>query len=125
MVKVSYEDVNQKFLRSLSPEWNTHTIVWRNKACDRFITLSLYDSLQHCEDLRNLSQPNNLQIDNEDLQQINPDDLEEMDLRWQMAMLTIRARRFLKNTRRKLTVNGNETIGFDKSSPARPPPPRS
>ncbi|GJX33099.1 putative ribonuclease H-like domain-containing protein [Tanacetum coccineum] len=31
------------------------------------------------------------------------------------AMLTIRARRFLKNIRRKLTVNGNETIGFDKS----------
>ncbi|GJS48127.1 putative ribonuclease H-like domain-containing protein [Tanacetum coccineum] len=29
--------------------------------------------------------------------------------------LTIRARRFLNNTRRKLTVNGNETIGFDKS----------
>ncbi|GJR69162.1 hypothetical protein Tco_0015227 [Tanacetum coccineum] len=42
-------------------------------------------------------------------------DLEEMDLRWQMAMLTIRARRFLKNTRRKLIFNGNETIGFDKS----------
>ncbi|GJW88072.1 putative ribonuclease H-like domain-containing protein [Tanacetum coccineum] len=41
--------------------------------------------------------------------------LEEMDLRWQMAMLTMRARRFLKNTGRKLTVNGNETIGFDKS----------
>nr|GEU96496.1 hypothetical protein [Tanacetum cinerariifolium] len=30
-------------------------------------------------------------------------------------MLTMRARRFLKNTRRKLTVNSNETIGFDKS----------
>ncbi|GJU67341.1 ribonuclease H-like domain-containing protein [Tanacetum coccineum] len=42
-------------------------------------------------------------------------DIEEMDLRWQMAMLTMRARRFLKNTGRKLTVNGNETIGFDKS----------
>nr|GEY58766.1 ribonuclease H-like domain-containing protein [Tanacetum cinerariifolium] len=38
-----------------------------------------------------------------------------MDLRWQMAMLTIRARIFLKNTRRKLSLNGNETIGFDKS----------
>ncbi|GKF14505.1 putative ribonuclease H-like domain-containing protein [Tanacetum coccineum] len=38
-----------------------------------------------------------------------------MDLRWKMAMLTMRARRFLKNTRRNLTVNGNETIGFDKS----------
>ncbi|GJW67406.1 ribonuclease H-like domain-containing protein [Tanacetum coccineum] len=41
--------------------------------------------------------------------------MEEIDLRWQMAMLTMRARRFLKNTGRKLTVNGNETIGFDKS----------
>ncbi|GJU80876.1 ribonuclease H-like domain-containing protein, partial [Tanacetum coccineum] len=30
-------------------------------------------------------------------------------------MLTIRAKRFLKNTGRKLTINGNETIGFDKS----------
>ncbi|GJR56069.1 ribonuclease H-like domain-containing protein [Tanacetum coccineum] len=36
-------------------------------------------------------------------------------LRWQMAMLAMRARRFLKNSRRKLTVNGTETIGFDKS----------
>ncbi|GKA53765.1 putative ribonuclease H-like domain-containing protein [Tanacetum coccineum] len=43
------------------------------------------------------------------------DDMEEIDLRWQMAMLTMRAKRFLKNTGRKLTVNGNETIGFDKS----------
>ncbi|GJV67808.1 putative ribonuclease H-like domain-containing protein [Tanacetum coccineum] len=47
--------------------------------------------------------------------QIHPDDLEEMDLRWKMAMLTMRARRFLKNTGRKVTINGNETIGFDKS----------
>ncbi|GKA23790.1 hypothetical protein Tco_0709823 [Tanacetum coccineum] len=61
------------------------------------------------------SQPNSPQLKNEDLQQIHPNDLEEMDLRWQMAMLTMRARRFLKNTGRKLTVNGNETIGFDKS----------
>ncbi|GKD14230.1 ribonuclease H-like domain-containing protein, partial [Tanacetum coccineum] len=38
-----------------------------------------------------------------------------MDLRWQMAMLNMRARRFLKNTGRKLTVNSNEIIGFDKS----------
>ncbi|GJR59813.1 putative ribonuclease H-like domain-containing protein [Tanacetum coccineum] len=55
------------------------------------------------------------QLAHEDLQQIHPDDIEEMDLRWQMALLTMRARRFLKNTRRNLTVNDNETIGFDKS----------
>ncbi|GJR76881.1 putative ribonuclease H-like domain-containing protein [Tanacetum coccineum] len=62
-----------------------------------------------------VSQPNILQLVNEDLQQIHPDDMKEMDLRWQMAMLTMRARKFLKNTGRKLIVNGNETIGFDKS----------
>ncbi|GJU47415.1 hypothetical protein Tco_1204681 [Tanacetum coccineum] len=61
------------------------------------------------------SQPNSPQLVHEDLQQIHPYDLKEMDLRWQMAMLTMRARRFLKNIGRKLTINGNETIGFDKS----------
>ncbi|GKC75665.1 hypothetical protein Tco_1126439 [Tanacetum coccineum] len=61
------------------------------------------------------NQPNSPQLVHEDLQQIHPDDMEEMDLRWQMAMFTIRARRFLKNTGMKLTVNGNGTIGFDKS----------
>ncbi|GJU16045.1 hypothetical protein Tco_1144011 [Tanacetum coccineum] len=30
--KLSQEDVNKKLLRSLSPEWNTHDVVWRNKA---------------------------------------------------------------------------------------------
>ncbi|GJU62250.1 putative ribonuclease H-like domain-containing protein [Tanacetum coccineum] len=61
------------------------------------------------------SQPNSPQLDNEDLQQIHLDDLEEIDLRWQMAMLTMRARRFLKNTRRKFSMNGTESIGFDKN----------
>ncbi|GJX81974.1 putative ribonuclease H-like domain-containing protein [Tanacetum coccineum] len=61
------------------------------------------------------SQLNNSQLAHEDLQQIHPDDLEEMDLRWKMAMLTMRARRFLKNKCRKLTINGNESVGFDKS----------
>ncbi|GJR80228.1 ribonuclease H-like domain-containing protein [Tanacetum coccineum] len=32
-----------------------------------------------------------------------------------MAMLTMRERRFLKNTGRKFSMNGTETIGFDKS----------
>ncbi|GJR04475.1 putative ribonuclease H-like domain-containing protein [Tanacetum coccineum] len=61
------------------------------------------------------SNNNNSITNGADLQKIHPDDLEEMDLRWEMAMLTIRARRFLKNTGRKLTINGNESVGFDKS----------
>ncbi|GKC33136.1 hypothetical protein Tco_1040430 [Tanacetum coccineum] len=51
----------------------------------------------------------------QDLQQINPDDLEEMDLRWNIAMLTMRAIRFLKNIVRKLDMANKERIGFDKS----------
>ncbi|GJV22756.1 hypothetical protein Tco_1375451 [Tanacetum coccineum] len=38
-----------------------------------------------------------------------------MDLKWQMAMLTMRARRFLNKTGRKINANGSETIGFNKS----------
>ncbi|GJX63156.1 ribonuclease H-like domain-containing protein [Tanacetum coccineum] len=179
--KISQEDVNQKLLRSLSPEWNTHAVVWRNKAnLDTMSMDDLYNNLKvykpevkgmsssssstqnmafvsssnnnnsstngavstaqavntangvsaantqvNASNIDNLSdavicaflasQPNNPQLAHEDLQQIHPDDLEEMDLRWQMAMLTMRARRFLKNTGRKLTINGNESVGFDKS----------
>nr|GEX80747.1 hypothetical protein [Tanacetum cinerariifolium] len=61
------------------------------------------------------SQSNSIKLDNKDLKQIDPDDLEEMDLKWQMAMLTMRARRFLQKTRRNLGVKGTETIGFDKT----------
>nr|GEW99402.1 hypothetical protein [Tanacetum cinerariifolium] len=79
--KLSQEDVNQKLLRSLSPD-----------------------------------QSNSPQLVHEDLEQIHPDGMEEMDLRWQMDMLTMRDKRFLKKTGRKLTVNGNETIVFYKSN---------
>nr|GEU79250.1 ribonuclease H-like domain-containing protein [Tanacetum cinerariifolium] len=41
------KDVNQKFLRSLSPEWNTYTIVWRNKPdIDTWSLDDLYNNLK-------------------------------------------------------------------------------
>ncbi|GKF95437.1 hypothetical protein Tco_0288172, partial [Tanacetum coccineum] len=49
--------------------------------------------------------PNSPQMSREDLEQIDLDDLEEMDLQWEKAMLTIRARRFIKLTGRQLDVN--------------------
>ncbi|GJR67092.1 hypothetical protein Tco_0013157 [Tanacetum coccineum] len=66
------------------------------------------------------------QLDNEVLATINPDDLKGLDLiyrsgtlgwQWLYAvMLTIGQKGgFLKNTRRKLTVNGMKPIGFDSS----------
>nr|GEV98438.1 uncharacterized mitochondrial protein AtMg00810-like [Tanacetum cinerariifolium] len=61
------------------------------------------------------SQPNSTKLVNEDLEQIHPNDLDELDLKWQMAMLTMRARRFLKNTGRKLNLTGNDSVAFDKT----------
>nr|GEX66334.1 hypothetical protein [Tanacetum cinerariifolium] len=55
------------------------------------------------------------QLDNEDLKQNDVDDLEEMDLIWQMAMLTMRAKRFLQKTGRNLGANGPTSMGFDMS----------
>nr|GFC05199.1 ribonuclease H-like domain-containing protein [Tanacetum cinerariifolium] len=52
------------------------------------------------------SQPNFPQLAREDLEQIDPDDREEMDLRSEIAMLKIRARRFIKRTSRNLDING-------------------
>ncbi|GJS92468.1 retrovirus-related pol polyprotein from transposon TNT 1-94 [Tanacetum coccineum] len=61
------------------------------------------------------NQSNSPQLDNEDLEQIDNDDLKEMDLKWQVAMLTIRVKRFLKKTGRNINFNGKETVGFDKT----------
>nr|GEV47557.1 ribonuclease H-like domain-containing protein [Tanacetum cinerariifolium] len=46
---------------------------------------------------------------------IDVDDLEEMDLRWQMAMLTMQARRFLQKTGKNLGANSPTSMGFDMS----------
>ncbi|GKC29956.1 hypothetical protein Tco_1037250 [Tanacetum coccineum] len=159
--KLSQKDVNQKLLRSLSPEWNTHAVVWMNKAdLDTMSMDDLYNNLKVYElevkgmysssssihNMAFVSSSNNNTISTNravntaqavntahgvstastqvnDAYSTNIDnlsdaviyDMEEMDLRWQMAMLTMRARRFLKNIGRKLTVNGNETISLDKS----------
>nr|GEZ53848.1 hypothetical protein [Tanacetum cinerariifolium] len=59
------------------------------------------------------SQSSSPQLNNEDLKQIDADDLEEIDLKWQMAMLTMRARKFLQKTGRNLGVNGPTSMGFD------------
>ncbi|GJZ82835.1 hypothetical protein Tco_0648008, partial [Tanacetum coccineum] len=40
------------------------------------------------------NQPNGSQLVHEDLEQIHEDDLEEMDLKWQLALLSMRTRRF-------------------------------
>ncbi|KAJ9563108.1 hypothetical protein OSB04_008268 [Centaurea solstitialis] len=53
---------------------------------------------------------------NDDLDQINADDLEEMDIKWQMTMLTLRMKRFIRRTgRNNFDVKRGDKAGFDKS----------
>ncbi|GJW11218.1 ribonuclease H-like domain-containing protein [Tanacetum coccineum] len=55
------------------------------------------------------------QLVHEDLEQIHEDDLEEIDLKWQLALLSMRARRYFQRTGKKITINGSDTAGYDKS----------
>ncbi|GJU27904.1 ribonuclease H-like domain-containing protein [Tanacetum coccineum] len=61
------------------------------------------------------NQPNGSQLVHEDLEQIYEDNLEETDFKWQLALLSIRARRYYQRTRKKITINGSDIAGYDKS----------
>nr|GEU48798.1 hypothetical protein [Tanacetum cinerariifolium] len=61
------------------------------------------------------SQSNGSQIKYEDINQIDEDDIKEMDIKWNMALLSMRADIFWKKTRKKITIQGTNVAGFDKS----------
>ncbi|GKC96837.1 ribonuclease H-like domain-containing protein, partial [Tanacetum coccineum] len=61
------------------------------------------------------TQPQGSQLVHEDLEQLHNDDLEEMDLKWNMALLSMRARKFYQRTGRKIIIDGSNTAGYDKS----------
>ncbi|GJS47522.1 hypothetical protein Tco_0597643 [Tanacetum coccineum] len=98
--------------RAVNTTQGVNTASTQGAADSSTIVENLSDAVIYSFFVSQLSIP---QLDNEDLQQIHPDDLEEMDLRWNIAMLTMRARRFLKNTGKKLDMANKERIGFDKS----------
>nr|GEX04603.1 putative ribonuclease H-like domain-containing protein [Tanacetum cinerariifolium] len=50
-----------------------------------------------------------------DLEQIHENDLEEIDLKWQLALLSMRARRYFQRTGKKTTINRSDTTGYDKT----------
>nr|GEX98115.1 ribonuclease H-like domain-containing protein [Tanacetum cinerariifolium] len=97
-VSLSQKDINLKFLRSLPSEWRTHILIWKNKTDLEEQSFDyLFNSLKIYES------------------KIDADDFKEMDLKWQMTMLKMRARRFLQRTRRNIGANGPTSMGFDMS----------
>nr|GEY16398.1 hypothetical protein [Tanacetum cinerariifolium] len=55
------------------------------------------------------------QIKFEDINWIDEDDMEEMAIKWNMALLSMRADRFWKKTWKKISIQGTDVAGFDKS----------
>nr|GEY03577.1 hypothetical protein [Tanacetum cinerariifolium] len=125
-VSLSKKDVNLKFLRSFPSEWKIHTLIWRNKADledqsldDLFNSLKFYETeVKHSSSTVSAASSISVvcaKLPVSSLPNIDVDDLEEMDLRWQMAMLAMRARRFLQKTGKNLGDNGPTYMGFDMS----------
>ncbi|GJZ27461.1 putative ribonuclease H-like domain-containing protein [Tanacetum coccineum] len=59
--------------------------------------------------------PNGSNILHQDLEQIHEDDLEAMDLKWQLSLLSMRAKRYYQRTGKKIFINVNDTARYDKS----------
>nr|GEV72768.1 hypothetical protein [Tanacetum cinerariifolium] len=79
-----------------------------------FVSSNSTNSTSSTSEVHNIAYGVSTAHTQEDLEQIDPDDLEEMDLHWEMAMLIIRARRFIKRIGRNLDINGQK-IDFDRS----------
>ncbi|GJV40011.1 ribonuclease H-like domain-containing protein [Tanacetum coccineum] len=56
------------------------------------------------------------QVAYEDFEQIDKLDLEEMDIKWQMAMLSVRVNKFEKKARRKIEFDKKEVVRFNKKA---------
>ncbi|GJV04051.1 ribonuclease H-like domain-containing protein [Tanacetum coccineum] len=132
---VSTEDANQKFLRSLPSAWLNQSSTTSSSNLQNVAFVSENTNIQnvstklmvfpihlviipkHEQHHRSLlaSQSSCPQLDHEDLDQVDEYDLEEMDLKWQVAMISMRIKKFYKKTGRKLQFDAKEPVGFDKT----------
>nr|GEV89694.1 PGR5-like protein 1A, chloroplastic [Tanacetum cinerariifolium] len=60
------------------------------------------------------SQSTGSQIKFKDVNQIDEDDIEEMDIKWNMHLLSMRADKFWKKTGKKISIQGSDVAEFDK-----------
>ncbi|GJY65963.1 putative ribonuclease H-like domain-containing protein [Tanacetum coccineum] len=83
-----------------------------NTASPQVSTASFSDNVVYAFMVEN---PNGSNLLQQDLEQIHEDDLEAMDLKWQLSLLSMRAKRYFQRTGNKIFINANDTVGYDKS----------
>nr|GFC67305.1 hypothetical protein [Tanacetum cinerariifolium] len=113
-VEVEKDDLNQKFLASLAPEWMMHTITKSSSNSQNMAFISSSKNSSGNEDgniacvsttsttfptgsvnVATISQDTASAM-KMDINQIDEDDMEEMDIKWSMALLSMRADKFWK-----------------------------
>nr|GEX36829.1 hypothetical protein [Tanacetum cinerariifolium] len=83
-----------------------------NTASPQVSTANFSDNVVYAFMVEN---PNGSNLLQQDLEQIYEDDLEAIDLRWQLSLLSMRAKRYFQRTGKKIFINANDTAGYDKS----------
>ncbi|GJW87386.1 hypothetical protein Tco_0162726 [Tanacetum coccineum] len=91
-----------------------------NAASPQVNTASVSDNTVYAFMVEN---PNGSNVLHQDLEQIHEDDLEAMDLKWQLSLLSVRAKKYYQRTGKKIFINANDIAGKqgnneDKSSKA-------
>ncbi|GKB36320.1 ribonuclease H-like domain-containing protein [Tanacetum coccineum] len=83
-----------------------------NTASPQVCTISISDNTVYAFMVEN---PNGSNVLHQDLEQIHEDDLEAMDLKWQLSLLSVRAKKYYQRTGKKIFINGNDIARYDKS----------
>ncbi|GKF28348.1 hypothetical protein Tco_0094690, partial [Tanacetum coccineum] len=114
------EDINLKFLRGLPSSWSQVALTLKTKETPSFSSSTTYSAPSSSKArshssgnvlqdvLHSLVAESEQQVAYEDFEQIDKLDLEEMDIKWQMAMLSVRVNKFEKKAGRKIKFDKKE-----------------
>ncbi|GJZ71111.1 putative ribonuclease H-like domain-containing protein, partial [Tanacetum coccineum] len=83
-----------------------------NAASPQVYTASVSDNTVYAFMVEN---PNGSNVLHQDLEQIHEDDLEAIDLKWQLSLLSVRAKKYYQRTDKKIFINANDIARYDKS----------
>ncbi|GKE14480.1 putative ribonuclease H-like domain-containing protein, partial [Tanacetum coccineum] len=83
-----------------------------NTASPQVSTASVSDNTVYAFMVEN---PNGSNVLHQDLEQIHEDDLEAMNLKWQLSLLSVKAKKYYQRTGKKIFINVNDIAGYDKS----------
>ncbi|GJY64053.1 hypothetical protein Tco_0465513, partial [Tanacetum coccineum] len=79
-----------------------------NAASPQVSTASISDKAVYAFMVKN---PNGSNVLHQDLEQIHEDDLEAMDLKWQLSLLSVRAKKYYQRTGKKIFIKANDIAG--------------